>query len=135
MSLAGEWFLVEHVLSGATNRVSRIYDGDSIDWNIVNETVLLAGLAAGCSLMERAALKATNEHTSVLFDIRNALIHNGGDLLKNNKKTALTEAQDYLLKDKHNLLSSEIITPFFVLNGSNVKLLPNVLFAIRICLV
>ena len=135
MSLAGEWFLVEHVLSGATNRVASNYSGHSIAWAVVNETVLLAGLAAGCSLLERSGLKGANEHVTVLFDIRNALVHNGGDLSQNTKKTALAEATDYLAKSKHLALSKELLKPFFSLSGSIVHLESNVLYALRLCMI
>jgi hypothetical protein len=133
MSLSGEWFLVEHVLSGVTQRVEHNYSGNNIDWDVVNETVLLAGLAAGCSLLERAGVKATNEHNTILFDIRNALIHNGGDLSKNHKSTALSNAEDYLRNNKHLNLSAEIQQPFFTLSDSIVKLEPNILYVIRLC--
>jgi hypothetical protein len=135
MSLAGEWFLVEHVLSGATKRVENCYSGKSINWAVVDETVLLAGLAAGCSLLERSGLKGANEHITVLFDIRNALVHNGSDLSKNTKKSALAEANDYLANNKHLALSKELNGPFFSLSGSMVRLESNVLFALRLCMI
>jgi hypothetical protein len=135
VTLAGEWFLVELVLSGATKRVESSYSGRSINWAIVNETVLLAGLAAGCSLLERSGLKGANEHITVLFDIRNALVHNGGDLSRNIKKSALAEADDYLTNRKHLSLSKELNGPFFSLSGSMVRLEPNVLFALRQCMI
>lgn len=86
-------------------------------------------------MIEKAGLKGINEHVSVLFDIRNALVHNGGDISKNDKKTALTEAQDYLLKRKHSTLSDQLDNPYFSLSGSMVKLEGNVLFAIHLCLI
>ena len=133
MSLSGEWFLVEHILSGATQRIENNYSENSIDWDVVNETVLLAGLAAGCSLLERAGVKATDEHNTVLFDIRNTLIHNAGDLSRNRKSTTLSDAEDYLRNNKHLNLSVEIQQPFFTLSGSIVKLEPNILYVIRLC--
>lgn len=134
MALAGEWFLVEHVLSGATAHAANNYCGSSIDWTVVNETVLLAGLAAGCSLLERSGLKGAGEHITMLFDIRNALVHNSGDLSLNTKKNALKEAKNYLASSRHLALSRNLSDPFFKLNGAIVKLETNVLFAIRLCM-
>jgi hypothetical protein len=135
MSLAGEWFLVELVLGGATRHVADNYNGNQINWEIVNESVLLAGLAAGCSMMEKSGLKGKNEHVNVLFDIRNALIHNSGDIAKNSKQTALNEAKAYLADHKHTSLSANLSSEFFSLKGSQVALHGNVLYAIRLCLV
>ncbi|MDD2765353.1 MAG: hypothetical protein PHE83_15425 [Opitutaceae bacterium] len=134
MSLQQEWCDVENVLRGAVDRIKNIDCGSNTNWSLVNETLLLAGLAAGCSLLEKSGLKGSDEHISVLFDIRNALVHNGGDLSKNTKKTALTEATDYLANSKHRKLSNQFKNPFFSLSGSVVSIKSDILFALRLCM-
>lgn len=79
-------------------------------------------------------MKAKNKHVSLLFEIRNSLIHNAGDMALNRNRKALGEAQKYLTSATHTALSPELNCPFFSLTGTVVELQPSIYFALRLCM-
>jgi len=56
------------------------------DWNKLNQIILGSALVLGCRLLELDGRKNANEHSKVLFKIRNAFIHNNNDISINNDK-------------------------------------------------
>ena len=84
-------------------------------------------------MIETAGLKGPTQHTRVLFELRNAVIHNSGDLSRNNSRGALADCQFYL-QNETNLALSPGLEPFFALHGARVELLPSVFLALRLCM-
>jgi hypothetical protein len=85
-------------------------------------------------MLEDAGLRAKNEHVQVLFEIRNALIHNDGDIARNKNKRALSMASAYLAAAKHTQLSTKLDEPFFAICDTKVRLLPGLNYALRLCM-
>lgn len=79
-------------------------------------------------------MKQRDEHIRLLFELRNAMIHNSGDLGLNRNPNALVEARAYLASAKHLQLSPQLTTPFFSLHGTRAELHPNLYFAVRLCM-
>ena len=134
MSIATQWFHLERIFSGATQRERRNDPDADVDWEKTDNYVRLGALATACAILEDAGLRGSNEHIQVLFEIRNALIHNCGDMALNKKSTALSKAQVYLANSRHGEISPNLDAPFFSLNGSMVSLSPGIYFAIRLCM-
>jgi hypothetical protein len=70
----------------------------------------------------------------MLFETRNALVHNSGDMALNKSPKALAMAKTYLADSRHCDISPNLASPFFSLMGSKVRLSPNIYFAIRLCM-
>ena len=128
-SLATQWFHVERIFGGATQRERRNDPEADVDWEKTDEYVRLGALATACAILEDAGRKGNDEHIQVLFEIRNALIHYGGDIALNKNTRALSKAQAYLANSRHNQISNNLDGPFFSLTGSQVRLNSNIYFA------
>ena len=133
-SIATQWFHLERIFGGATQRERRNDPDADVDWEKTDNYVRLGALATACAILEDAGRKGSNEHIQVLFEIRNALIHNCGDIALNTSSTALSKARAYLANSKHSEISSNLDGPFFTLIGSKVSLSPSIYFAIRLCM-
>jgi hypothetical protein len=133
-SLATHWFHLELALGSAVQRTKHGAPFAKIDWGTTDHYVSIGALAVACAVLEDAGLRNKNEHVKLLFEIRNALIHNAGNLALNRKPTALADAQTYLQTKGHLRLSPELTQPFFSLKGSVVKLEPGMYFAVRLCM-
>ena len=132
---AAQWFEMEPIFNAAVAREKAIDLRKNVDWDQLEQIALGAAACAGCSLMESAQLKGTNSHVKLIFELRNAFVHNGCDISKNYNKNALNLARYYLQNSEHTLLSANIGGPFFSFQGNLVKFNSNLLFAIRLCLI
>ncbi len=132
--LAKQWFEIERVLAPAVRREQHTDSRPSVDWGHIDRHVRLGALAIGCAMLEDAGRKGVDEHVDVLFEIRNALIHNAGDLAKNRNSRAVDMARTYLREARHSSLSTNIPAAFFSLTGTVVTLQANVFLALRICM-
>jgi 5-carboxymethyl-2-hydroxymuconate isomerase len=101
---------------------------------MLEQVVLGGSIATGCAIIEAAGLKGTNAHIKMLFELRNAFIHNQFNIAKNNNKNALKMASEYIVNELHREISSQVDKPFFSLKGTIIELQPDVLFVIRLCL-
>jgi hypothetical protein len=130
-----QWYELEPIFRSA---VQREQNGDlrpNIDWNALKQVTLGAALAAGCALLESSSKKWSNEHVDILFEIRNAFVHNQCDISKNNNKNALLFAQSYLEKEEYKkLLQPPELGPFFTLDKNKVVFQSEIFLAIRMCL-
>ena len=92
-------------------------------------------MSAGCALLESAGRKGTTDHIKVLFELRNAFIHNQCDISKNRNSSAYALAQNYLnSKEYENLFQPGDSRPFYDLNSTNIIFNNGVISAIRMCL-
>jgi hypothetical protein len=132
MNLVSQWLPLERAFSSAIRREEYAAQVDTIDWVKADHYVRIGALATACVMLEDAGRKNSTEHIQVLFEIRNALIHNNGDLAKNRNSKALVDAQAYLAKSKHLDLSSSLASPYFSIVGTVVKLQPSIHFALRL---
>lgn len=133
-SIATQWFHLERIFGPAARRERHIDPDANVDWELTDHYVRVGALAVGCALLEDAGLKAKDEHVRLLFEIRNALIHNAGDMALNRNTKALGDAQRYLSNASHATLSPEIGSPFFSLTGTVVELQPSIYFSLRLCM-
>ena len=60
-------------------------DGDhfNTDWDLQQQAMLTASLAFACALFEAIGKKKSTPHNRVLVHLRNALLHNAGNITKN----------------------------------------------------
>lgn len=94
-----------------------------------------AALSAGCALLESAGLKNETIHTRILFELRNAFIHNQCNISNNHNPKALPLAQEYLSEKRYSQLFPNIDDrPFYKLNGNVVEFNDHIIGAIRMCL-
>jgi hypothetical protein len=132
--LSTQWFHLELAFGPAVDRLRRQDPTANVDWAETEHYVRLGALAVACAMLEDAGLRQKNEHIQVLFEIRNALIHNDGDIGRNRNQSALPMAEAYLATGKHNQLSAQLGGPFFSVSGTKVRLLPSLNFALRLCM-
>lgn len=132
---AAEWFELEFIFGSATKREQSVDNRANVNWDDLEQITLGGAVAAGCALLEKAKLKGTNQHVKIIFELRNAFIHNGCDISKNNDKSAFLDASNYLTNKEYSSLSPDMSTPYFSLDGSIVEFNEGILFAIRLCLI
>ena len=131
---AAEWFELEFIFGPATKREQSVDVRADVNWDELEQITRGGAVAAGCALIERAGLKGANQHIKVIFELRNAFIHNNCDISQNRNNNAFNEASNYLSNQEYLQLSSDMDKPFFSLNGSMVEFNEGILFAIRLCL-
>jgi hypothetical protein len=107
----------------------------NIDWEKTEHYVRIGALSSACVLLEDANLKGTNVHIRLLFEIRNAFIHNKGDMALNRNSDSLQDAINYIQDNGHKDLSDKLDSPYFSINGSVVKLENNLYYALRLCMI
>lgn len=132
--LAKKWIELEFVFSPAAAHARRHDLRKDIDWDDIDHYIRIGALATACALMEAEGLKGRDQHVRLLFELRNALIHNSGDISKNTNRNALQLAKHYLAQNLHLELSPELSVPFYSLHGPLVKLAPSLYFALRLCM-
>lgn len=133
-SLATQWFHLERAFGPAVRREQRNDPDANVDWAKTDHYVRIGALAVACAILEDAGLKKKNEHIGLLFEIRNALIHNGGDMAMNRNAQALQNARNYLNLARHRDISQNLDAPYFSLAGTIVELQGNIYFALRLCM-
>lgn len=133
-SLATQWFHLERAIGPAVRREQRNDPDANVDWAKTDHYVRIGALAVACAILEDAGLKLKNEHIRQLFEIRNALIHNGGNLALNRNSNAVLSAQNYLNQGRHKNISQNLDAPYFSLIGTTVELQSNIYFALRLCM-
>lgn len=131
---AAQWFEVERIFSPAVKREKAIDLRKNVDWETLEQIVLGGAVSTGCSIIEAAGLKSASDHVKILFELRNAFIHNQCDISKNRNGKALEMSRMYLANNQYRDLSPEIHVPFFRLDGNIVRFHENILFVIRLCL-
>lgn len=134
-SLATQWFHLELCFGSAVSREKNINPEANIDWEKTRHYVDVGALSAACVLLEDSNLKGTNEHIRLLFEIRNALIHNNGDMSLNRNSNSLHDAENYIQENRHKDLSEKLDSPYFSLNGTVVTLKANIYHALRLCMI
>ena len=92
-NLATQWFHLERIFGSATRREQHIDPTANVDWEKTEHFVRIGALAVACAILEDAGLRQKNEHVRLLFEIRNALIHNAGNMALNRNTTALVRAK------------------------------------------
>ena len=60
------------------------------------EAMLIATLSFACSMFESMGVKHNEPHNKILTHLRNATLHNGGDIRKNTYKDSESECLTYL---------------------------------------
>jgi hypothetical protein len=133
-SLSTQWFHLELAFGPAVDRMRHQDPDAKIDWDETEHYVRIGALAVACALLEDAGLRDKNEHVRVLFEIRNALIHNDGDISRNRNRRALPMAEAYLAASTHTQLSDQLGEPFFAVSGTKVRLLSGLNYALRLCM-
>jgi hypothetical protein len=80
------WYDFSQIVGGVVGHRQHYVDSDDeyINWERQRHAIHIAGLAFACSLLESIEKKYTDPHNTVLFKIRNALMHNDSDLSSNN---------------------------------------------------
>jgi len=132
--LARKWLELEFVFSPAAAHAQRHDLRKHVNWEEIDHYVRIGALATACAMMEAEGLKGRDDHICLLFELRNAVIHNAGDLSRNTNKKALLLAEDYLARNLQLQLSPELSVPFFSLSESVVRLQPSLYFALRLCM-
>jgi hypothetical protein len=128
------WFELEFIFGGGIRREQNIDQKKYVDWAELDQTVLGAATAAGCSIIENAGLKNRNQHIRVIQELRNAFIHNNCDITKNRNKKSLNMCKEYLMNNSHYELGEDA-KDFFFLENNNVIFKKSILMAIRLCLI
>jgi|TARA_B110001469_G_C9399909_1_gene205596 hypothetical protein len=129
------WWELCFIFGGATRREKNVDLEKDKDWDGFEQYTLGGAVSVGCALMEEAGLKGEkNEHIKLIFELRNAFVHNGFDLTKNRDKKAFSMASEYLSDNQHLHLNGEISGPYFSLNGNKVVFNSGILHAITLIL-
>jgi hypothetical protein len=135
--IARNWFMYERSIAGASHQFRRnletgIYS--DTEWEELERLIRLSAIAAGCSILESHGLRNRDIHTQILCEIRNALIHNSGDLSKNRNKKSLKWVENY--SDNQTWLSlSQNAFCYFRLSGSVVEIDGGITNFIRLILI
>ena len=122
------WFELEFTLSTSAKREKEIDLRNGVDWAEVEYHTLKGAIAIACSLIEK--MKRKDEHCNTFREIRNALIHNQGNVIKNNNKKALGILTTYLEGEKYKKLS-ESLSSFYRIDDSVVTLNLEIYLAVR----
>jgi len=129
------WLKLEEIFHPDWNNMKALDPREEVDWELLEQISLGASVAAGCALMEQAGLKNSSQHIKIIFELRNAFIHNECDISSNRSSTAYTDAYNYLINEKFNTLFPPIDrNPFFELQEHRVIFKPKIIEAIRNCL-
>lgn len=122
------WFELEFALGTSVKREKEIDLRSGVDWAEIEYHTLKGAIAIACSLIEK--MKRKDEHWETFREIRNALIHNQGNVTKNNNKKALEILTTYLESEKYKKLS-ENLSSFYRIDDSIVTLNSGIYFAVR----
>lgn len=133
---ADEWFELQFIL-GPRQAIERARDVDNrenIDWKYLEQITHGAFVTAGCAILGKAGLKNSNIHTKLIFELRNAFIHNDFDISKNRNKKAYLDAVNYLKHKEYKKSPLKLENSFFDLNVTKVVFKGEIHRAIQMCL-
>lgn len=143
MAYKDDWREVSSAIQVAVKREQNVRVGSTVNWGYVHNLVLEAILFAGCVMLDNAGMTVTPRglHILELYEVRNAIVHNGGDITQNNRITAKSEIEDYINNNKHLLLNTDPdpskiyirVCPFEI-NGNIVKVNDNISHFINLLL-
>ena len=76
------WYDFNHVVSSAVSHKRDYVDRHDkyIDWDRQEQSLQIAGLSFACSMFEAMGVKHHRPHNLVLAHLRNALLHNSGNI-------------------------------------------------------
>ena len=131
--MINDWSEFERVISPALRREQSVDARANINWPLIEQDTLGAACCVGCTMLERIGRKAQNPHTKVLFELRNAYVHNSCNIAQNRNSNALALARNYLSAKTYRQLSLDL-RPYYRLAGTLVQFEPPILLAIRLCL-
>ena len=94
------WLGINEIFRSGSSIAEKNSKTQKIDWNEVDQIMLGSSVVTGCKFIELSGYKNIDEHSKVLFKIRNAFIHNGNDISINN---------DRLNKDAEDIVDNYII--------------------------
>jgi hypothetical protein len=136
-SLAIQWFHLERITgtASAVRKEKQMVPDLNVDWEKLEHFARIGLLSIGCALLESAQLKGKDEHIRLLFEIRNALIHNNGDLALNHNQQSLTNATKYIEQNRHTEISEELDSTYFSMNGTVVELDRNISYVLRLFMI
>lgn len=78
------WYDFANIAGSAVMRSQNVDAGDPhIDWKKQHQAVRIAGLSFACAILETLNRKNSCLHTRVLFHLRNAVLHNSGNIYNN----------------------------------------------------
>jgi len=122
------WYDFTYIAGAAVHRQRQI-DGDQFgtNWARQEQVMLMAALSLGCSMFEALGLKHHVPHNKVLSHLRNALIHNGGNIaLNHGHPEPLNDCKQYIQSETWKSLFPLQSTPpkaFFEISTSNTVIL------------
>ena len=133
-SYKNEWFEIETILRSTTKKEKYVDNRSDVDWDLIDQAILSTSLFTGCMILEKSGLKWKDDHTSTLVELRNAFIHNDGDISKNSNKKALENAHQYLVNEDFRMPPLEMTNSYYCIENSKVILNDGIFIAIRKCL-
>lgn len=96
------WYDFKDIAGSAVMRSQNVDSDDPhIDWERQHQAIRVAGLSFACSIFETLDLRYANSHVEILFHLRNALLHNSGNIRSNHgHPRPQNECIDYLESDR-----------------------------------
>ena len=125
------WFELSCILSPAVKREKHIDSRTGVDWTIIEQQVFGSALQIGCSFLERSSISTLDEHMKVIYQLRNAYVHNDFDLSKNRNKKALELCSTYNERETFKEIKGYNGNAFFELSESKAVFNESVFFYIR----
>lgn len=117
------WYDFKNIAGSAVMRSQNVDGHDaSIDWERQTQAMRAAGLSMACSLLEGLSKKHADKHAGVLAYLRNAVLHNGGDISKNNGHPKPLDACQSYLADNLWLEISPQCKRYFLIRDNMVWL-------------
>ncbi|MEJ1489694.1 MAG: hypothetical protein RPU72_15265 [Candidatus Sedimenticola sp. (ex Thyasira tokunagai)] len=97
------WYDFANVADSAIMRSKNVDSDDPyINWEKQEQSMRIAALSFACSILETLELKNNDSHTKILFHLRNAVLHNTGNIHNNRgKPKPYQECMKYLSDEKH----------------------------------
>ena len=78
------WYDFANIAGSAVMRSQNVDGHDPhIDWERQHQAIRIAGVSFACALLESLDLRGSSQHTEVLFHLRNASLHNSGNIRLN----------------------------------------------------
>jgi len=128
------WVDFNHIASSSVSRLRDYVDQDDpyIDWDRQEQAMLIASLSFACSLFEVLGVSKCRPHNHILWHLRNAVLHNGGDITKNfHSPIPHDECIDYLkdeLWNEFNPPQSIVHSQYFEISLSGIVTLKGSLY-------
>lgn len=119
------WHEISCILHPAVKRERHIDLRKNVDWDELNQIVLGSALILGCSFIEASGIRRDKDHLKVLFELRNAFVHNDRDLSENNNQDALNLCEMYLENQSYKKITGDKKNAFYQLNNTHVVLNDN----------